>query len=128
MSVDARHLVCYHCRMLKIRLQRVGRKNDPSFRIVVTESTHGPKSGRIIEAVGSHNPRSKGETRVAGERVLHWMSKGAQVSVTLHNLLVDQNIISAKKLNALPSGRPAEKGKTEGTGVSEAAPTPAPAS
>jgi len=92
--------------MLKIRLQRVGRKNDPSFRVIVTESTQGPKSGKMIETLGFHNPRQKGLTHIVGERVLHWMSKGAQVSTTVHNLLVDQKMVSAKKRNALPRKRP----------------------
>lgn len=96
--------------MLKIRLQRVGRKNDPSFRVVVTESTRGPKSGRMVEALGFHNPREKGSTHFVSERILHWISQGAQVSTTVHNLLVDQKILNAKKRNALPRKSPIVKG------------------
>ena len=43
--------------MLKVRLQRVGRRNDPSFRVVVTDSQNAAKSGKFLEIVGSYDPR-----------------------------------------------------------------------
>lgn len=87
--------------MLKIRLQRVGRKNDPSFRIVVTESKRAPQSGNYIEMLGTHDPR-KGNTQVKDDRVKYWISNGAQVSDTVHNILVNKKIIEGKKVNVLP--------------------------
>ena len=45
--------------MLKIRLQRTGRTNDPSYRVVVTEHTRGPKAGKPADTLGSYNPKSK---------------------------------------------------------------------
>ncbi len=45
------------CDMLKIRLQRVGRKNDASFRVIVTESTKGPKAGNAVEVLGFYDPK-----------------------------------------------------------------------
>jgi len=94
--------------MLKIRLQRVGRKNDPSFRVVVTDSKRGPKSGDNIELLGSYNPRAD-KTQIKGDRVRHWMSVGAQVSDTMHNLLVNEKIIEGKKINVLPKKSPIKK-------------------
>ncbi len=87
--------------MLTIRLQRRGRKNDPSFRVLVVDSKTGPKSGNYVELVGSYDPRTD-RVELKGERIKHWMSEGAQVSDTVHNLLVSQKIIEGKKINVLP--------------------------
>jgi small subunit ribosomal protein S16 len=88
--------------MLKIRLQRVGRKNDPSFRLVVTESTNAAKkSGRFAEVLGSYDARH-GEPQIKADRVKHWIGMGAQVSDTVHNLLIKQGVIEGKAKNPLP--------------------------
>jgi len=88
--------------MLKIRLQRVGRKNDPSFRIVVTESTNAAKkSGRFAEVLGSYDARH-GEPVIKADRLRHWIGMGAQVSDTVHNILVKEKIIKGPKKNVLP--------------------------
>ena len=44
--------------MLKIRLQRIGRKNDPAFRVVLTDSKNSTKSGRFLEILGTYNPKA----------------------------------------------------------------------
>jgi len=98
--------------MLKIRLQRIGRKNDPRFRVVVIESTKGPKSGNFIEMLGSYDPH-KNTTTLNGERITHWMSHGAQVSGTVHNILINEKIITGKKINVLPKKSPIVKEKKE---------------
>jgi small subunit ribosomal protein S16 len=87
--------------MLTIRLSRVGRKNDPSFRVIVVESKRKPQPGNYLEMVGSYNPKA-GRVELNGERIKHWMSMGATVSDTVHNLLVTHKIIDAKKINILP--------------------------
>ncbi len=94
--------------MLVIRLQRVGRKNDPSFRVVVTRSTNGPRSGKFLEIVGNHNPRTDATTLNA-ERIAYWMSVGAKPSDTLHNLLISHKLIGGKKRNVLPRKSPIKK-------------------
>lgn len=87
--------------MLAIRLKRVGRTNDPSFRIIVQDHRRSPKKTRgVAEFVGSYDAR-KGKPQINGERVLYWMSQGAQPSDTVHNLLVDAKIIKEKKVNAM---------------------------
>jgi small subunit ribosomal protein S16 len=88
--------------MLKIRLQRVGKKHEPVFRVVVGKSQNGPKSGKFIEILGSYDPRDKNANTLNKEKVTEWMAKGAQVSDTVHNLLVSANVIDKKKINALP--------------------------
>ena len=91
--------------MLMIRLQRVGRKNNPAYRIVVTDKRTGPKSNKHIDLLGSYNPKS-GIVQVDGEKAKYWISQGAQTSVTLHNILVSKKIIEGKKLNALNKKSP----------------------
>lgn len=87
--------------MLKIRLQRVGRKNHAEFRVVVTQSTKGPKSANYIEKLGHYNPHTNTVAFVQ-DRVEHWMKVGAQVSGTVHNLLVTKGIVKGNKINVLP--------------------------
>ena len=98
--------------MLKIRLARIGRKNDPTFRVVVTEHTRGPKSGKHVEILGNYNPKMD-NIKIDGERVNYWISKGAQVSDTVHNILVGQGIIKGSKINVLPKKTPIVKESTE---------------
>ena len=95
--------------MLKIRLQRVGRKHEPSFRLVLTDSKNSTKSGRYIEVLGNYDSRRGEKASFKGERILELMSKGAKVSDTVHNLLIDQKIITAKKVNKLPLKKPIKK-------------------
>lgn len=96
--------------MLKIRLQRVGRKNDPSFRVVVTDERRGPKSGAFLEILGSYDAR-KGEPQLKADRIKHWISNGARPSDTVHNLLVGAKIIDGKKRDVTP---PVKKKDEEG--------------
>ena len=104
--------------MLKIRLQRIGRKNDPSFRIVVTDSRQGPKSGKYVELLGSYSP-IQNTINIKGDRVLHWISNGAQVSGTVHNILIKEDILKGKKINVLPKKTPVVKEKEEGEAKEE---------
>ncbi|MCX6819707.1 MAG: 30S ribosomal protein S16 [Candidatus Adlerbacteria bacterium] len=88
--------------MLTIRLSRVGRKNDPSFRVIVVESKRKPQPGNYLEMVGSYNPKTS-IVDLKADRIKHWMSMGATISDTVHNLLVTHKIIDAKKINILPA-------------------------
>ena len=96
--------------MLKIRLQRIGRKNDPAFRVVLTDSKNSTKSGKFLEVVGTYNPKTKERVLVA-ERIKYWMSKGAKCSDTMHNFLVHDKIIEGKKVNVLSKKKPTQKRK-----------------
>ena len=91
--------------MLKIRLQRIGRKNDPSFRVVVTEHTRGPKSQNHVDRVGFYNPKTK-EQKLDIERIKHWIANGAQASGTVHNMLVKAGVIEGRAVNVLPQKSP----------------------
>ncbi len=88
-----------------MRLQRVGRKNDPSFRIVVTDKRTGSKSDRHIDRLGSYNPKLN-HVQLDAAKAKEWLSKGVQPSDTVHNILVSQKVIDAKKKNVLPKKSP----------------------
>ena len=87
--------------MLTIRLTRVGKKNDPSFRVIVVESKRKPQPGNYLEMVGSYNPRQD-RVDLKADRIKHWISMGATVSDTVHNLLISNKVIEGKKINILP--------------------------
>jgi small subunit ribosomal protein S16 len=94
--------------MLKIRLQRVGRKNDAHFRMIVTPSTYKPKTHKYLEVLGFYNVKA-GSSDIKGDRVQYWISQGAQVSDTAHNMLVSKGIVEGKKKNVLPKKSPVKK-------------------
>ncbi len=87
--------------MLKIRLQRLGRKNDPHFKLIVTPQTYKPKTHKYIEDLGFYNAKS-GVKEFKAERIKYWMGVGAQVTPTVYNFLVAQNLVEGKKKNVLP--------------------------
>lgn len=91
--------------MLKMRLQRIGRKNDPSYRVIVTDSRNPAKRGLSVELLGSYIPKS-GSFTVNADRAKYWISQGVQVSDTVHNFLVSNKIIDGKKKNVLPRKSP----------------------
>lgn len=64
----------------RIRLRRVGRNKQGSFRIVVADSVHA-RGGRITETIGKYNPRTQPSYIEVDEgRALHWLRQGAQMS------------------------------------------------
>ena len=94
--------------MLKIRMQRTGRINSPSYRIIVVEHTESPKTGNTVEKLGTYDPKSKARTLNA-ERVKHWLSVGAKASGTMHNMLISAGVIEGKKVHVLPKKSPPKK-------------------
>ncbi len=94
--------------MLKIRLQRIGRRNSPAFRVVVTESTRGPKSGKNLEILGTYNPHSNISV-LKNERIKYWVGNGAQISDTVHNIFIKEKVIDGTTINVLPKKTPVVK-------------------
>jgi small subunit ribosomal protein S16 len=92
--------------MLMVRLQRVGKKHEPVFRLVLTDSKNGPKSGKFQEILGNFDARRSEKAEFKLDRVKYWMSKGAQLSDTVHNLFVERKFIEGKKINVLPKKTP----------------------
>jgi small subunit ribosomal protein S16 len=113
--------------MLKIRLQKIGKKNDPSYRVVLVEHTTSPH-GKFIELLGSYNTKLK-QRKLNKERIEYWLAKGAQASPTIHNLLVDEKIISEAKVKAWKPKKKKEEAVSAGattTGAEKEAKTEIP--
>lgn len=81
--------------MLAIKFKRIGKKHQPSYRIVVNEK-RSKMSGRFIEDIGWYNPFSK-EFKVDKERALYRIKTGAQPTDSVYNLLVKAEVISGAK-------------------------------
>ncbi len=72
---------------LKIRLSRVGTKNEPHYRVVVAEE-RSRRDGDAVEQLGSYNPRAKGNPMtIKLDRVDYWVSKGAKPTSTMHAMI-----------------------------------------
>jgi small subunit ribosomal protein S16 len=82
--------------MLVIRYQRFSKKNRPFFRIVVTEKSSSPKTGKYVEMLGYLDPLKK-VSEVNKERVLYWLDKGAKASDSVYNLLIEKGILQGNK-------------------------------
>ncbi len=104
--------------MLKIRLQRIGKRGQAHFRVVIQEHTEKTK-GKFLELLGSYNPHQK-TLNVELERVEYWISKGAQISPTVNNLMVNYKIWDRPKVASW-------KPKHKEAGAQPEASVPAPA-
>lgn len=110
--------------MLMMRLQRIGRKNSPSYRVLVVDSRQGVKSGKFIDQLGSYDPKG-GVYTINAEKAKHWLSKGVRASDTVHNMLVSKGIISKEKITVQAPKKEApapEVAAAEEAPVAEAAP------
>ena len=108
--------------MLAIRLTRKGKKNQPFFRLIVTDKRNSPKGGRPVEILGYVDPLTKKKS-FEKERILYWLSKGAKPSDTVNNLLIQEKIIEGQKINVSKIS----KAKLAKMAVEKAKATPAPA-
>ncbi len=82
--------------MLTIRLQRIGKNKRPSYRVIISEKGRDTQA-RNLEILGSYNPLGEKKFDVDQDRIKYWISKGSQMSDTIHNLFVKNGIIEAKK-------------------------------
>ena len=83
--------------MVKIRLRRVGAKNRPMYRVVVTDA-RSPRDGAFIEIIGHYNPLTDPETfDIKEERALEWLRHGAQPTDTVARLLSKSGIMEKFK-------------------------------
>jgi small subunit ribosomal protein S16 len=100
--------------MVKLRLMRMGKTKQPTYRVVAADS-RSPRDGRFIEIVGSYAPRQE-ENKVVlkAERVNHWLGEGAQPTDRVRRLLVGAGIIEGAPVREAPAGAaasPAKKAK-----------------
>ena len=97
--------------MVKIRLMRVGKKKQPSFRVVVADA-RSPRDGRIIEAIGHYHPRQEPSlVEIDNERALYWLRNGAQASDSVRQILRISGAWSEFTGEAPLTGPPAAKPK-----------------
>ena len=83
--------------MVKIRLRRVGRRNRPAYRVVVTEN-RVPRDGKAIDIIGFYNPLTEPATiTVDEEKALKWLRHGAQPTDTVRSLLGKLGIMDKVK-------------------------------
>ena len=93
--------------MLAIKLSKTGKTNKKMFRLIISEKSRDPY-GDVLENLGSYNPHSK-ELAAKTDRIKYWLSKGAQMTASVNNLLVEKKIIEGKKAAASKVGKPSEK-------------------
>ncbi len=78
---------------VKIRLKRMGAKQNPFYRIVVADSRY-PRDGRVIETIGYYNPATTpADIKIDTVEALKWLGNGAQPSETVRNLLSEAGIL-----------------------------------
>jgi small subunit ribosomal protein S16 len=110
--------------MLTIRLSRVGKKKQASFKVIISEKAKDTL-GTYLELLGHYNPHTN-KAELKAERIKYWLGKGAQTSGTVHNLLVDQKIITGEKIKVANIKKKKEGEKTEAATPAKPADTPAP--
>ncbi|MBL7054093.1 30S ribosomal protein S16 [Patescibacteria group bacterium] len=82
--------------MLTIKLSRRGKKNQPFYRLIVLEKSKDP-FGDFLEDLGFYNPLTK-KISLKADRIKYWISKGAQTTGTVRNLLISNEIIKGAKV------------------------------
>lgn len=95
--------------MLTIRLSKVGKRKKPYYRLIISEKSKD-LFGKALEILGFYDPYTK-ELKAKTERIKYWLSKGAQMSPTINNLLVEKAIIEGKKVKASKGGKSKEVDK-----------------
>ena len=113
--------------MVKIRLRRIGKKGQPSYRVVVTDA-RSPRDGRFIENIGSYDPmREPSFVEIDGPRALEWIGKGAQPSQAVTRLMEIAGVWDAyQEANGKSAvSRPKAKSKPKTVKEAPAAATPA---
>jgi len=77
--------------MLKLRLKKIGRKRQPSYRLVIME-TYNRRDGKAIDEVGYYNPITK-ESFIDVEKVIKWLKYGVKPTETVKGLLKKSQIL-----------------------------------
>lgn len=103
-----------------IRLQRIGKKGQAYFRVVILEHTSRPKA-EYLELLGTYNPHQK-EFKVKKDRIEYWISKGAQPSPTVNNLMVNYKVWNKEKMQSWKPKRKDQKAQSAEAPKTESAP------
>ena len=111
---------------VKIRMRRMGNRNRPFYRLVVTDS-RAPRDGRFIDTLGHYDPLTDpAKVEIDEESVKKWIRQGAQISDTVRSLLKKEGIWSRVRKGRptgseksaepnTPTGGPVAKGMGEAT-------------
>lgn len=97
--------------MLAIKLSQKGKTNKRMFRLVISEKSRDPY-GDVLEVLGSYNPHTK-ELAAKGDRINYWISKGAQMTPSVNNLLLENKIVEGEKVKASKAGKKSEKRQSQ---------------
>ena len=107
---------------VKIRLMRVGKKKQPTYRVVIADS-RSPRDGRYIEIIGQYEPRKDPSVfAIDNDKALGWLRKGAQPTEQVHKLLIGTGLwaeFEAESPNPTLATRTA-KARTLGTSKARA--------
>ena len=91
---------------VKIRLQRMGTKKTPFYRVVVADGRTA-RDSRILESLGTYDPRQEAGLKVNADKALRWLEKGAQPTDTVRSLLRSAGVLKqraeARRGQAAPS-------------------------
>lgn len=83
--------------MVKLRLKRIGRKYEPHYRVVATDSRF-PRDGRFIEELGWFNPKAKDVLyKLDLENIKKWLSNGAQPTYAVKSILIKEGLMEKDK-------------------------------
>jgi len=101
--------------MVKIRLQRVGARNRPIYRVVAADA-RAPRDGAFIEIIGQYNPLTDPETfAINEETALKWLRHGAQPTDTVLRLLFKAGVMEKFKPSSATKSKPARRKTTTKT-------------
>ncbi|MGB9743174.1 MAG: 30S ribosomal protein S16 [Minisyncoccales bacterium] len=100
--------------MLVMRLLRIGKKNQPFFKVVVIDKKNPPRGGRLVAELGYYNPLTK-EKSLNQEKIKYWLKTGVQPSATVYNLLISEKIIEGEKLALHKKSKKKKEGEVKET-------------
>ena len=102
--------------MVKISLTRIGKRNQPHYRIVVRPA-RSKRDGKALEYIGYYNPRSNPTTVTLDlERAKYWLSVGAQPTDTVRDMLIKEKLLPEYKQPGEKSKKALKKEKTDAEG------------
>lgn len=110
--------------MLVLRLSRTGKRNQPAYRLVVTEHS-APVKSKFVEVIGHYNPAERKKLNFKMDRIEHWVKMGAKPSHTLATILKNNSVPGMEKFIVQRRRKKQKKGVAEAAPVAAAAVAPA---
>ena len=116
---------------VKIRLMRVGKKKQPTYRVVVADS-RSPRDGRFIEKIGFYNPLLPKDhadrIKLDVDKAKAWLAKGATASDRVHRFLANAGVLKPLVRNNPQKAKPKKKAQERAAAAAKAIAAPAEAS